>query len=138
MDQHSIEISVISLANPWLDFLTASDAPEAARQINDDIDSMCERYPARLFAFGTLPVSAGAEACVREVRRLKGLKWMRGVVLGTGGMGEGLDDARMERVWTVLEEVGLPVFLHPHYGLPKEVYGPRADEYGHVLPLAMG
>jgi predicted TIM-barrel fold metal-dependent hydrolase len=118
MDQHSIEISVISLANPWLDFLTASDAPEAARQINDDIDSMCERYPARLFAFGTLPVSAGAEACVREVRRL--------------------DDARMERVWTVLEEVGLPVFLHPHYGLPKEVYGPRADEYGHVLPLAMG
>jgi aminocarboxymuconate-semialdehyde decarboxylase len=138
MDQHGINISVISQANPWLDFLSASEAPGAAVEINDDINNMCGQYPGRLFAFGTLPVSAGAEACVQEVKRLKGLKWMRGVVLGTGGMGQGLDDLNMESVYTALEEAHLPVFLHPHYGLPSQVYGPRADEYGHVLPLAMG
>ena len=30
------------------------------------------------------------------------------------------------------------VFLHPHYGLPNELYGPENDKYGHVLPLALG
>ena len=29
-------------------------------------------------------------------------------------------------------------FYIPHYGLPSSVYGPRASEYGHVLPLALG
>ncbi|KAA8912877.1 hypothetical protein FN846DRAFT_217892 [Sphaerosporella brunnea] len=138
MDQHGIDISVISQANPWLDFLSASEATDAAVEVNDDINNMCEKYPGRLFAFGTLPVKAGAEACVREIKRLKGLKWMRGVVLGTGGMGQGLDDPKMECVYTTLEEAELPVFLHPHYGLPSEVYGPRAGEYGHVLPLSLG
>jgi len=66
------------------------------------------------------------------------LKFMRGVVFGTTGMGKGLDDERMEGLWRALEETETVVFLHPHYGLPKEVYGPRADEYGHVLALALG
>lgn len=138
MDKHDIQISVISLANPWLDFLPSAEAAAAARDINDSINSMCGEYPGRLYAFGTLPVSAGAGACVEEVRRLKGLKWVRGVVMGTGGLGEGLDDAQMEDVWRGVEEAEMTVFLHPHYGLPKEVYGKRADEYGHVLPLALG
>jgi len=138
MDAHGIAISVISQANPWLDFLSAEEAPGMAVEINDDIDNMCGRYPGRLFAFGTLPVSAGTEACVREVRRLKGLRWMRGVVLGSGAMGCGLDDERMEEIYTALEEEEMPAFLHPHYGLPSEAYGPRADEYGHALSLAMG
>ena len=138
MDAHGIDISVISLANPWLDFLSREEAPAIAVEINDDINDMCEHYPGRLFAFGTLPLRAGKRACVNEVRRLKGMKWMRGVVLGTGGMGEGMDDTRMEEVYTTLEGEEMPVFLHPHYGLPTEVYGPRAGEYGHALPLAMG
>lgn len=138
MDTHGIGISVISLANPWLDFLPPSEAAEAAAAINDDIDAMCNSYPGRLYAFATLPVSAGQEACVAEVRRLAGMRWVRGVVLGTGGMGSGMDDPRLDDVYTALGEMDLPVFLHPHYGLPAEAYGPRADEYGHVLPLAMG
>ena len=42
-------------------------------------------------------------------------------------------------IFEALAEAQLTVFLHPHYGLPNEVYGPRASaEYGHVLPLALG
>jgi aminocarboxymuconate-semialdehyde decarboxylase len=83
-------------------------------------------------------VGVGTEACVREVRRLKGLCWMREVVLGSGALGCGLHDERVGEIYTALEEEEMPVFLHPNYGLPLEVYGSGADEYGHVLPLAMG
>lgn len=140
MDAHRIDISVISQANPWLDFVAADEAAAMARRINDDIDSMCAAAPGRLFAFGTLPLSAAApQDAVDEVKRLLGLRYMRGVVMGTGGRaGRGLDDLDMDPVYAALQEARLPVFLHPHYGLPSEVYGPRAAEYGHVLPLAMG
>lgn len=138
MDQHGIDISVISLANPWLDFLPPAEATEKAREINNDMNTTCGQYPGRLFTFGTLPLSASVEEIVTEVHRLKRLKWMRGVVMGTSGLGKGLDDQRLDAVYAALQETRQTLFLHPHYGLPAEVYGPRAAEYGHVLPLALG
>lgn len=63
---------------------------------------------------------------------------MRGVILGTTGLGKGLDDPELLPVFKALQDAQLPIFLHPHYGLPGEVWGERAGEYGHVLPLALG
>lgn len=138
MDTHKIDTSVISLANPWLDFLPSEEAGEAARRINDDVDGLCAQYPGRLYAFGTLPLSAPAETVIKEIERLAGLKHMRGVIMGTSGLGNGLDDAALDPIYAALEKYETLVFLHPHYGLPASVYGPRANEYGHVLPLALG
>lgn len=138
MDMHKIDTSVISLANPWLDFLPAEEAGEAARRINNDIDGICAEYPGRLYAFGTLPLSAPVEEVVSEIERLKGMKYMRGVIMGTSGLGNGLDDEALDPIYAALEKHETLIFLHPHYGLPASVYGPRANEYGHVLPLALG
>lgn len=138
MDQHKIDTSVISLANPWLDFLSSEEAGEAARRINDDVDGLCAEYPGRLYAFGTLPLSAPSETVVKEIERLSKLKYMRGVIMGTSGLGNGLDDPALDPIYAALEKHEQIIFLHPHYGLPSSVYGPRANEYGHVLPLALG
>ncbi|KAF2475108.1 uracil-5-carboxylate decarboxylase [Lindgomyces ingoldianus] len=138
MDAHKIDVSVISLANPWLDFLPANEAGDTARKINDDVDGLCARYPGRLYAFGTLPLSAPVETVVKEIERLAGLKHIRGVIMGTSGLGNGLDDPALDPIYAALEKHEQLIFLHPHYGLPSSVYGPRANEYGHVLPLALG
>lgn len=138
MDRHGIDISVLSLANPWLDWLPASEAGEAARLINDELDAECARFPGRLFAFAALPLSGGAEMIGAEIERLRELRFMRGVILGTTGLGKGLDDPALLPVFEALQRVNLPVFLHPHYGLPGAVWGERASDYGHVLPLALG
>jgi aminocarboxymuconate-semialdehyde decarboxylase len=138
MDQHHIDKSVISLANPWLDFLPSEEAGEAARAINDDVNEQCALYPGRLYFFGTLPLSSTADTIVAEIERLSTLKYARGVIMGTSGLGQGLDDPALDAVYAALQKHEQLVFLHPHYGLPASVYGPRASEYGHVLPLAMG
>jgi aminocarboxymuconate-semialdehyde decarboxylase len=138
MDLHHIDKSVISLANPWLDFLPSEEAGEAARSINDDVNEQCARYPGRLYFFGTLPLSANTDVVVKEIERLGALEYARGVILGTSGLGKGLDDAALDPVYAALEKHRQLIFLHPHYGLPASVYGPRASEYGHVLPLALG
>jgi aminocarboxymuconate-semialdehyde decarboxylase len=139
MDAHRIDISVLSLANPWLDFVTdTGQAVAMARQVNDWFDATGEQYAGRLFAFGVLPMSATVDDIQAEIKRLKGMKWIRGVVMGTSGRGKGLDDPSFVPVWETLAETKMMVFLHPHYGLPTELYGPENDKYGHVLPLALG
>ncbi|KAH7091985.1 hypothetical protein FB567DRAFT_435136 [Paraphoma chrysanthemicola] len=138
MDLHKIDKSVISLANPWLDFLPAEEAGDAAQKINDDVNDQCSQYPGRLYFFGTLPLSASTETITAEIERLSTLKYARGVIMGTSGLGQGLDDAKLDPVYAALEKHRQLIFLHPHYGLPASVYGPRASDYGHVLPLALG
>lgn len=138
MDAHAIDISVLSLANPWLDWVAPAEAAQAARAINDEVDLACGQFPGRLFAFGTLPLSGGAEVSAREIARLQTRPYMRGVILGTTGLGRGLDDPELLPVFEALQDAKMPVFLHPHYGLPGAVWGERAGDYGHVLPLALG
>ncbi|MCJ1426004.1 hypothetical protein MMC29_003906 [Sticta canariensis] len=138
MSTHNIDVSVISLANPWLDFLPPGEALSAARDINDELEAICKESKGKLYAFATLPVSAPSDEVVAEINRLQQLSHIRGIILGTGGLGSGLDDVALEPIWAMLEKSQLLLFLHPHYGLPTEVFGPRAQDYGHVLPLSLG
>ncbi|KAL8409003.1 hypothetical protein RB594_007449 [Gaeumannomyces avenae] len=139
MDSHKIDISVVSLANPWLDFLAPSEAGAVAVSINNEFDAMCAAHPGRLFFFATLPLTAPLDVVRSSIEHVRSLKHCRGVILGTSGLGKGLDDPDLLPVFDGLAAANLLIFLHPHYGLPNEVWGPRAsDEYGHVLPLALG
>jgi predicted TIM-barrel fold metal-dependent hydrolase len=139
MDTHSIDISVISLANPWLDFVDPAEAGEMAESINGEFSTMCASHPGRLFFFATLPLTAPLDTVLASVQSVKALRYCRGVILGTSGLGNGLDDPKLLPIFQALGDAELIIFLHPHYGLPNEVWGPRAStEYGHVLPLALG
>lgn len=133
MDAHGIAISVLSLANPWLDFLDGSEAAPLARDINDELQGWGAASGGRLFAFGTLPLRDPA-AAARELGRIAGLSHMRGAIIGTSGRGRGLDDPGLDPVWEAAEATGQMVFVHPHYGLGNE----QLTGTGHVLPLALG
>ncbi|KAL1855975.1 hypothetical protein Plec18170_003842 [Paecilomyces lecythidis] len=155
MRRHGITTSVVSLANPWLDFVEPNEAQIWAEKINDDLEATCARVnnaadpegvralheKQTLFAFGALPLSApSADISAKEIARLKTLPHLRGVIMGTSGLGKGLDDPGLDPIWAALQDTDSLLFLHPHYGLPDESFGgPEAtDRYGHVLPLALG
>jgi predicted TIM-barrel fold metal-dependent hydrolase len=150
MTQHNIAISVVSLANPWLDFLDASTAPDIARTINDDLETSCANFNKsslstanpnqKLYAFGTLPLSAPPSTITTEIFRLKSLPHIKGIIMGTTGLGTGLDDPALHPIYSALESTSTLIFLHPHYGLPASSFGGEAtlSRTGHVLPLALG
>ncbi len=142
MATHGITTSVLSLANPWLDFLPSSTAGPLATQINTSFENLCASTPPgtnqTLYFFASLPLSSPPSTILAQITHLTTLPHCRGIILGTSGLGAGLDDPALLPIFTALASANLPVFLHPHYGLPQSVYGPRADAYGHVLPLALG
>lgn len=133
MDMHGIEQSVVSLANPWLDFLTGDAAASVAQELNDELQSICEKSSGRLLGFATLPVR-NPKASLHEIERLKSLSYIKGVILGTPGAGQGLDHENVRDMLFALEDKGYPIFLHPHYGVGNEHY----HDSGHALFLALG
>ena len=138
MDKHEIGISVLSLANPWLDFLPAADGPKWSHTINTELESISVENPGRFYYFGALPLSSPVPDVVSTLKSVSVLSHCRGVILGTSGRGSGLDDPALDPIWAALETYSLLTFIHPHYGLPSEVFGPRMAESGHVLPLSLG
>jgi aminocarboxymuconate-semialdehyde decarboxylase len=53
MDRHRIDASIVSIANPWLDFLPAQEAIEAARLANEDLEEWCKPSKNELDSFST-------------------------------------------------------------------------------------
>lgn len=164
MDRHGIDVSVVryffrralrsevltigitrSSANPWLDFLPAMTAHKLAGDLNEDLETYCSSGPSladdslkRLYGFGLLPLVPGITipSLLEVVQQISRLPHLKGIIMGTKGVGKGLDDDALESVWAAIEDAGLVVFLHPHYGVDGKAWGDK--ENGHVLPLALG
>ncbi|EGS17726.1 uncharacterized protein CTHT_0070690 [Thermochaetoides thermophila DSM 1495] len=152
MRQHGITTSVVSLANPWLDFLEdGEEAGKVAEEVNREMEEMCSKAaasqqnregPDPLFFLAALPTTAPLEAILSLIPKLSQYAHCRGIILSTSGLGpshSGLDDPAMLPIFHALAAAQLPIFLHPHYGLPDSVLGQNTQsKYGHVLPLAIG
>lgn len=134
-----------STANPWLDFLPPSQAQKLAENLNEDLEDYCSTSPVvpdlsikRLYGFGLLPLvpDITTPALLDAVRQISELPHLRGLIMGTRGVGNGLDDEALDPVWAAIEAAGLVVFIHPHYGVDAKAWGDKDN--GHVLPLALG
>lgn len=133
MDHHGIAVSVVSMANPWIDFVDADEAPALAGQLNDDLEAMCAASAGRLLGFGVLPLQR-PDAAAAELKRLAGHPHLRGIIVGSAGRGKGLDDPDFEPIWKVAAETRQFVFIHPHYGVGGSLF----RDTGHALLLALG
>jgi predicted TIM-barrel fold metal-dependent hydrolase len=147
MNLHGITTSVVALPSPWLDFLPATESAKWARIVNDELEEFSAKVgdqssnsTCKIFAFGTLPLSASLEENIAEISRLKALSNVKGIMIGPTGLGRGLDDSALSPVWQHLEKTKTIIFLHPKYGLPETALGgPEVvARSGTVLPLALG
>jgi predicted TIM-barrel fold metal-dependent hydrolase len=133
MGRHGIAVSVVSSANPWIDFVEPDEAPTLAAQLNDDLEAMCAASSGRLLGFGVLALQR-PETCAAELKRIAGHPHMRGVIIGSAGRGRGLDDPDFEPIWKAAADAGLFVFIHPHYGIGHGLF----PDTGHAMMLALG
>jgi aminocarboxymuconate-semialdehyde decarboxylase len=142
MDEHGIDISVLSLGNPWLDFLTTEDeraeAIDVSMKINEEMEDMCCTHEGRLYFFAVLPFTAPSATVLDQIKTLSSHQHCRGVVMGYAGFGPGMDDPLFIPILRALAEANLLVFFHPNYGLPGNIFGPCCGLHGQVLPVSLG
>lgn len=112
MDAMGIDVQLVSLT-PFHYFYWADAglAPKVASTQNQRIAQVVEHTPSRFVGVGTLPM-AHPDAAVAEAKRVFALGFPA-VEVGADVNGTDLDDPRFEPIWSVLEELGLVVILHP-------------------------
>jgi aminocarboxymuconate-semialdehyde decarboxylase len=115
MDGAGIGISLLS-STPFAFFYEVDDdlAVELARFQNDQLSEMVKKYPNRFAAIATLPLQVPSEA-VKELERAIKVLGLRGVEIGSHVGKRELGDEDFWSIYNALEELNVPVFIHPHH-----------------------
>jgi predicted TIM-barrel fold metal-dependent hydrolase len=117
MNQHRIDMQVVSYSSPSQS-VPASQAVELMSIANDKLAAAVHANPKRLAAFATLPWQDPEAASAEMERAVKQLGMVGTLLLGRPGQAF-LDDARYEPVLAKLNELKVPIYLHPGFPLPQ-------------------
>jgi aminocarboxymuconate-semialdehyde decarboxylase len=111
MDTVGIDVSVISLTCPNVYWGAPEVSLQAARVMNDDMAAARERHRGRIEYFCSLPWQH-AELAVAELKRTVA-RGAAGVMVLANIDGEALTAPRFAPVWQAIDDLGLPVLIHP-------------------------
>ena len=111
MDAQGIDISILALTPPGTHPLPPEAALRHSRAANDMAIAAVDKYPKRLRAMSTLPMSA-PEYVADELVRAAGQGHVGTMVYGRSG-DRLLDDPAYEDFFAAAAQLGQPVFLHP-------------------------
>jgi aminocarboxymuconate-semialdehyde decarboxylase len=125
MDQQGVAVQAMSLTTPMVYWGDAELDHKLATAWNDAASAAHQSYPTRLVGFCTLPMLYPDRA-IEELNRASKLPGIRGVCVGTNVNGKDLSDPLFEPIWTRIEELDLPVLLHP----VQPVGGERLRKFG--------
>jgi len=136
MDQHGIDMQVVSYSRP-AQLAPASQAVALTRAANDKLAASVHTNPKRFAAFATLPWQDPEAAAAELDRTVKQLGMVGTLLPGRPGQ-TFLDDARYGPVLAKLNELKVPIYLHPGFPLPQVrelYYGGLDKEVGARLSM---
>lgn len=111
MDAAKVDVALISLTTPSVFIGDERISVMLANRINDDFAEAETRYPGRIRWFTALPWQY-PEAAIKELRRTRE-RGALGVATTTNISGKALTDPLFRPVWKAIEEMKMPVFIHP-------------------------
>ncbi|MEM2972791.1 MAG: amidohydrolase family protein [Candidatus Caldarchaeum sp.] len=113
LDEGGLDIQVMSVSEPWVDFLQPPQSTKLAQMVNDDIAKACERFPGRLEGMATVPVN-DVDAAVEELKRCVDELGFKGVIIPTRVNGEeAISFVKHYPIFETAGKLGVPVFIHP-------------------------
>jgi aminocarboxymuconate-semialdehyde decarboxylase len=126
LDDAGLDLAVLTVNIPGVDFFDAADAPAIARDANDELAGCVARHPSRLAALATLPLQVPG-AAAEELRRAVGIG-LRGAMLYANVAGRPLDDPELRVVFEAAADLDVPLLLHP----TRPIYSREIDVHALV------
>jgi 2,3-dihydroxybenzoate decarboxylase len=135
MDAAGVDIQVLSLTSPGLQVdIGPEQAVDNARFANEYLAKAVGEHPDRFRGFAALPLQDPAAAAA-ELERAVTQDGFCGALVNdclTGPGGRYLDAPEYDEVWSAVESLGVPLYLHP--GAPPadrwQVIEGRPELYG--------
>ncbi|MFM0201488.1 amidohydrolase family protein [Paraburkholderia fungorum] len=131
MNEHGVDICVVSLAAPSVYWGTPEISLKAAQAMNNDFAAAQTAHPDRIRWFATLPWQH-PELAKPELERA--LKLGASGVLVLANVGEkSLTDPLFAPTWKAIDDHALPVLIHPT--APPAVHGLDMQKYMLIVPI---
>jgi aminocarboxymuconate-semialdehyde decarboxylase len=123
MDAKGVDIQVLSLTSPMVNWASPDLGARLSQAFNDGASAGCRTYPKQFLFAAALPVQA-PELALRELARASQLPGMRAVYFPTSFGGKELDDKSLWPIYAQCEQHGWPVLLHPAETIGRERTSP--------------
>jgi predicted TIM-barrel fold metal-dependent hydrolase len=115
MDRQGIDVAVVGVNVPGVDWFPAADGPAVARAVNDELADLVAANPGRIAAMATLPLQA-PEAAASELERAA-RAGLCGAMIYSNAAGTPLDAPEARVVFEVAAALDMPLFIHPTFPL---------------------
>lgn len=112
MNSQGVQVHALSLTTPMVHWASPELGVKLARIVNDSMAEANASHPDRFVGCAVLPLQDPALA-VAELKRVEGIKAIRGVYLPTNVAPRELSDPAFFPVYERCEGLNLPVLLHP-------------------------
>jgi len=137
MDNLGHQVDVVSSIGPFS--ISFSEVPkeegrDLAMMWNEEMASMQRKYPGRFWASAAVPLSDTQVALDVIDHAINDLGLMGVNIPGSIGMDSRIDAPRLEPVYDRIEQLNIPMFLHPTDAIFEQVM----DGYNGALFLSLG
>jgi predicted TIM-barrel fold metal-dependent hydrolase len=132
MDDAGITMQVLSVTAPGSQQVRAESAPALSGALNDRCAEIVAAHPDRFNALACLPTQDPVAAIIEAKRAITELGFC-GVIINGHTHGRFLDAPEFDELLSAIEELDVPIYLHPTYP-PDQV----AEVYFGGLPAAVG
>lgn len=128
MDETGIDVQCISI-NPYWNTADRAMAAKLIPMQNEGLAADCAKFPGRFVGLASVALQH-PDLAVQHVEQAVTKLGMPGVAIGGNIAGEELSSPRFDPFWAKVQELGVPVFVHP------QVEGGGFEE-GRSYPAAM-
>jgi predicted TIM-barrel fold metal-dependent hydrolase len=115
MDEQGIDVALLSINIPGVDWFPPADGPVVARDVNDELADLVAAHPDRFAALATLPMQA-PEAAAAELERVMAAGF-NGAMIYSNVAGGHVDQPQLRVVFDTAAGLGAPVYIHPTFPL---------------------
>lgn len=119
LERRGIDLQLVAPPPPVVSNQHRVIGVELARILNKETAKLVDRGAGRLGGLAVIPLGEPRSAA-EEIRRAVGEHGFRGAAIPTSAGGRPLDLAEYAEVWSVLEELGLLVFMHSTTAVTRE------------------
>src|SRR6202140_59265 len=137
MDGLGHQVSVVCSLGPFSIYfsdLPPEEGRDAAIAWNDEMAGAQRKYPGRVWASAAVPLTDTKHAIEVLDHAILKLGLMGVNIPGSIGRDPRIDAERLEPFYARIEQLGVPLFLHP----TDAVFGEDLEGYGGALQLSLG
>lgn len=117
MDEGHIDMQVFASVPVSMAGVSPADDVSTAKDINDTLAKITEKYPERFACYTTLPMS-DPDAAANELERAVKQLGLKGPLVYAGHDGSYVDEKKFWGIYETAQRLDVPVYVHPGTILP--------------------